>query len=385
MNSANKKPLDSRLLKRLKFLAICLLLLAIIGITYRIVHYLSLKSSTAKHAMLTVATIKAKASPSNVEIVLPANIEAWHAATIYARTNGYLVTWKVDIGAHVKKGDLLAEISTPEVNAQLRQAEADLLTAQANHYYAQTSAKRWVNLLKTDSVSRQETEEKVSNEKATAAVVASTRANRDRLKDLVGFERITAPFDGVIMSRNTDIGRLINAGSGAVPLFRLVQTDPLRVYVKVPEYYVQSIAPGLSAKLFLPQHPEQSFSAELIGNASAIDMSSRTLLIQLKVNNPDGKLFAGGYAEIRLKLPARTSVVLPVNALKFGAKGMQAVTIEGDNRAVFKSLVIGNDYGDTVQVIAGIKPDETIILNPPDSLLNGQKVKVISKEADSNK
>jgi len=381
----SNKSIDPKLLRRLKIVIIILIILAVLGITYRIIHYFIVKSATEKNAVLKVATIQAKQSPKQVEIVLPANIEAWHAATIYARTNGYLVTWKVDIGSKVKQGDLLAEISTPEVNAQLRQAEADLITAKANYYYAQVSAKRWLNLLKTDSVSQQETDEKVSAEKATAAVVASTQANRDRLKDLVSFERITAPFDGVIMSRTTDIGRLINAGSGPVPLFRLVQTDPLRVYVKVPEYFSHNIVPGLTAELFLPRYPEKSFTAELIGNASAIDLQTRTLLIQLKVNNPEGKLLAGNYAEIRLKLPAINSVVLPVNSLIFRAQGMQAAVIDDDHKATFKSIKIGQDFGDTVEVVSGVKPNETVILNPPDSLINGQEVQIISKNADMNK
>ncbi len=369
---------SKKFLHRVKITLICLIILAVIGISLRIIEYIKLRYATQQQAILSVATIKAAQSPKNVEIVLPGNIQAWHETTIYARTNGYVVNWIVDIGDHVKKGDLLAEISTPEVNAQLRQTEADLKTAEANHYLAETTAKRWQNLWKTDSVSKQETDEKVSNEKATAAIVMSTLANRDRLRDLVSFERVVAPFDGVIMSRTTDIGRLINAGSGTVPLFRIVQSNPLRVYIRVPEYFSDNIMPGLTAELHLPQHPRKNFPAKLIGTAKAIDVSTRTLLIQLQVDNAENELLAGSYAEVHLKLPAKDSVILPVNTLIFRAEGMQVATIDGDSKVIFKSITIGHDFGDTVEVVAGVKPNESVILNPPDSLLNGQEVRIIS-------
>lgn len=369
---------QDKIIHRIKMIMGVLLILVIVGITIRIIEYITLSFSTKHQAVLTVATIKPASSPATVEIVLPGNVQAWHETTIYARTNGYIVKWMVDIGDHVKQGDLLAEISTPEVNAQLRQAEADLKTAKANHHLAITTANRWTSLLKTDSVSKQETDEKVSNAKATAAMVKSTQANRDRLRDLVNFERIIAPFDGVIMSRTTDIGNLINAGSGTVPLFRLVQSDPLRVYIRVPEYYAENIVSGITAQLFFPQLPGKSYSAALLGTAKAIEPVSRTLLVQLQVNNPNYELLAGSYAEVHLKLPAKTTVLLPVNTLIFRSKGMQVATVDRDNKVILKSIVIGHDFGDAVEVLTGLQPNETVILNPPDSLLNGQKVRIIS-------
>lgn len=380
MDTDNYQQTLKQLSKKLKSILAILLILALVGIGFRVAKNISLNADTRKSSILGVATVTAQESPAIDEIILPANVEAWHAATIYARTNGYIVNWTSDIGTQVKKGDLLAEISAPEVNAELHQAEAQLHTAEANHYLAETTAKRWNNLLKTNSVSKQEADEKTSNEKATYAIVESTRANRNRLRDLVSFQRIIAPFDGVIMSRNTDIGRLINAGSGAVPLFRLVQTDPLRVYVKIPEYYANNIVTGMSAQLAFPQFPGQEFTAELIGNASAIDINTRTLLIQLKVSNPDGKLLAGSYTEVHLKLPGKNSVILPVNALIFGANGTQVATIDGDHKAEFKNVEIGKDFGDSVEVVTGLRANEQVILNPPDSLLSGQEVHIISNK-----
>jgi RND family efflux transporter MFP subunit len=368
---------DKKIFHRIKLVLICLLIIVIIGMVFRIVAYIKLRYATEQQAVLNVAIIKAEQSKKNIEIVLPGNVQAWHEATLYARTSGYVSKWMVDIGSQVKTGDLLAEIASPEVDAQLRQAEADLKTAEANDYLAQTTAARWTNLLKTDSVSKQETDEKVSNAQATAAVVKSTKANRDRLRELVSYQHIIAPFNGVIMSRTTDVGRLINSGNGTVALFRLVQSNLLRVYIRVPEYYSSNILPGITAQLYFPQHPEKTYTATLLDTAKAIDMTSRTLLVQFQLNNPNNELLAGSYAEVRLSLPASMSVILPVNALIFRAEGLQVATIDGDSKALLKSIVIGRDFGDTVEVVTGIRPNESIILNPPDSLLSGEKVHII--------
>lgn len=378
----DKKQFSDTFLRRF-FIGISILLfLAIIGISIRVINSIRLRYATEEEAIINVATIKAAQGPGNEEIVLPGNIQAWHETTIYARTNGYVVTWLTDIGAHVKKGDLLAEITTPENVAQLRQTEANLKTAEANYHLAQTTATRWKLLLKTNSVSKQETDEKVSDEKAKAAIVLSTRANRDRLRDLVSFQKVVAPFDGVIMSRTTDIGRLINAGSGsAVPLFRLVQADRLRVYVRVPQYYSANITRDLIAELHFPEHPKKIYSAKLLDTAQAVDAATRTLLVQFEINNMNSELLAGTYAEVHLKLPARKgNVILPVNTLIFRAQGMQVATVAGD-RALFKKITIGRDFGDTVEIVAGLSSGETIIINPPDSLINGEKIRVVSASA----
>lgn len=378
MNKKTRK-FHKEFVRRIKAILISLAIIALLGIGLRIVQYIMLRSSTEAQSVLTVATIKAAQSPKIFEIVLPGNVDAWHETTIYARTNGYVVRWLVDFGSHVKTGDLLAEITTPEVNAQLRQAQADVKTAQANYHLAQITANRWRNLWKTDSVSKQETDEKISNEQATAAILMSARANRDRLRELVSFERVLAPFDGIIMSRTTDIGRLINAGSsGPVPLFRIVQSDPLRVFIRVPEYFSGNVVKGITAELTFPQFPGKIYTATLLDTAEAIDSISRTLLVQFKINNAKYELLAGSYAQVHIKLPAINSVILPVNTLIFRELGMQVATIDGDNKTLIKSITIGKDFGDTVEVVSGVKPNETIILNPPDSLLNNQQVRAIA-------
>ena len=376
----NKKTrqFHNQLMQRIKLILVVLLILALFGIGMRVVQSIQLRHATEAGATLTVATIKAVQGPKQVEIVLPGDVWGWHETTIYARTNGYVVRWLVDFGSHVKKGDLLAEITTPEVDAQLREAEAEVKTAEANHNIAVISANRWKNLWKTDSVSKQETDEKVINEQATAAILLAAKGNRDHLLELVSFEKVVAPFDGVIMSRTTDIGRLINAGSsGPVPLFRIVQTDPLRVYVRVPEYFSANIVPGITAQLSFPQIPGKTFPATLLDTAEAIDATSRTLLVQLKAHNTHNELFAGSYSEVHLKLPAINSVILPVNTLIFRSKGMQVATIDGNHKVNIKSITIGNDFGDTVEIVAGVQANETIILNPPDSLMNHQVVRVV--------
>lgn len=382
MNLKSNMNMSHKLRHRLYIVIVIFAALAVIGITFRIISAIRLRHTTNEQAILTVATIKAAAAPTNEEIILPGNVQAWHETTIYARTNGYVIKWIVDIGAHVKAGDLLAEIATPETTAQLRQTEADLKTAEANNHLAQTTSKRWVSLLKTDSVSKQETDEKVSDAEAKTAIVKATRANRDRLLELVSYQKVVAPFDGIIMSRTTDIGRLINAGSGTFPpLFRMVQTDRLRVYVRVPQNYSPNIKPGLIVQLRFNQHPGKSYPAKLLDTAKAIDAVTRTLLVQFEVDNPNNELLSGSYTEVHLTLPTQTGhVILPVNTLIFRAQGLQVATIDGDNKALLKSVMIGRDYGDTVEIPSGIKPGETIILNPPDSLVSGQKVRVVSTQ-----
>ena len=380
MNKKDKQ-FHNQLMRRIKRILFVFSIFAVLGIGTRVVQSIQLRFATESGATLTVATIKAEQGPRQVEIVLPGDVWGWHETTIYARTNGYVVRWLVDFGSHVKQGDLLAEITTPEVDAQLRQAEAEVKTAEANHNIAVISANRWRNLWKTDSVSKQETDEKVINEQATAAKLLAAKGYRDHLLELVSFEKVVAPFDGVIMSRTTDIGRLINAGSsGPVPLFRIVQTDPLRVYVRVPEYFANNVVPGITAELTFPQYAGKTFPATLLDTAEAIDAPSRTILVQLKAANPHNELLAGSYSEVHLKLPAINSVILPVNALIFRSKGMQVATIDGDHKVNIKSITIGNDFGDTVEVVSGVKANETIILNPPDSLMNHQVVRIVKEK-----
>ena len=318
MNTSFPENISAELRRLLLIGAFVAVLIIIFGIALRIYAAVKLRHDTEQQAVTTVEVLKAKPEPINQEIILPANVVAWHDATIFARTNGYLVNWLVDIGAHVKEGQLLATISAPEVDAQLRQTEADLKTAEANNVLAQVTAKRWLDLLKTDSVSKQETDEKVSNAAALSAVVLSTKANRDRLKDLVSYEKVVAPFDGVITSRTTDLGRLINAGSsGNVPLFQIAQADRLRIYVRIPQYYTTGITSGLTAQLTFREHPGQIFDAKLFSTANAIDPATRTLLSQFIIDNKKYILMPGSYTEVHFILPINMSIKIPVGSLNF--------------------------------------------------------------------
>jgi RND family efflux transporter MFP subunit len=371
---------------RLTIAGLILATIMLTGIAYHVISGITLRRQTNKEAVMNVAVIKAAATPSIEEIILPGNVQAWHEATIFARTNGYIKEWKTDIGAHVKAGDLLAEIETPELNAQLQQAEADLKTAEANNELAQSTAKRWLILLKTDSVSKQEADERVSDALAKAALVNAARANRDRLQELVGFERVVAPFDGIITSRTTDIGSLISEGSTTQrPLFHIVQADPLRIYVRVPQNYSARVSPDMTVELEFAEHPGKTFPATLIETAKAIDPISRTLLAEFKVDNKNDELLPGGYTQVHLKFPAMShSVLLPVNVLLFRAQGLQVALLDKDNKVVLKAIKISRDFGNQVEIDSGITPGEVVIVNPSDSLATGQLVQVVSDNSDKS-
>jgi RND family efflux transporter MFP subunit len=365
--------------RKLWIALVVMLILAIVGISARAVHEYQLRRTTRQAILPAVSVIQAQAGSATEELVLPGSVQGWHSTTIFARTNGYTIRWLVDIGASVKAGQLLAVIASPEIDAQLRQAQANLKAARVNNALAQRTAKRWRHLLKTHSVSKQETDEKVTSAKASAAMVAAARANRDRLRVLVGFERVVAPFDGIITSRTVDIGRLIAAGPGSVPLFRIVQSNPLRIYVSVPQYYSLRIRPDVTASLYFREHPDRRYPARLLNNARAIDANTRTLLTQLAVDNPHHELMPGSYTEVHFTLPgASGSVRLPVNTLIFRSQGLQVATLDQNNQVVFKSIQMGRDFGDAVEVVAGLNPGETVILSPPSTLNAGEKVKVVT-------
>jgi RND family efflux transporter MFP subunit len=351
-----------------------------VGIASRLSSESKLKKTTEENAVPTVATVKAKPGAASEEIVLPGTVTAWHDAPIYARTNGYVMSWKYDIGTPVKSGEVLAEIDTPEVDAQLHQAQADLQTAQANSNLAQSTAERWKALLALDSVTKQETDEKVSNAAAMAAALAAARANVERLQKMEGFKHVTAPFKGVITARNTDVGALINAGSGtpAQELFHIAQTDKLRIYVDVPETYASAITPDLTAELHFSEHPGEVFPATLAHTADALDPTSRTLQVQFEAPNTDNRLLAGGFTEVHMKVATPVSNVrLPVNTLLFRAQGLQVATVDAAGAVQLKSVNIARDFGNEVEINSGVAPNEQIIVNPPDSLENGEKVKIV--------
>ena len=331
-------------------------------------------------AIPTVSVVHPKRTAPADEVVLPADVQAYIDSPIYARTNGYLKRWYVDIGARVKNGQLLADIETPEVDQQLRQSRADLATAEANLHLSQITAERYTDLLKTDSVSKQDADNAEGDYAAKRATVQSAQANVKRLEELQSFEKIYAPFEGVITARRTDIGALIDSGSSGgtrTELFHIAQPDKLRVYVSVPEAYSQAAKPGLTADLVLSEFPGRRFQGTLVRTAQAIDQSTRTLLVEISVSNPTGTLLSGAYAEVHLKLPtAASSFILPVNTLLFRSEGLRVAAVTDGRHAELKQITIGHDYGSEVEVVAGLTGDESIVVNPPDSLVSGEEVRI---------
>jgi RND family efflux transporter MFP subunit len=367
--------------RRLLLVASAVLILLLMLMMTRVWASIVLHYRTMADAAPTVATVKVKCLPAHEHVVLPATIAAWHEAPIYARTNGYVKQWVVDIGDKVNKGDLLAIIETPELDDQLRQAEADLNVAIARDELAQITAKRWELLVKTDSVSKQARDEKVDFARETAARVIAARANRDRLRDLVSFERVIAPFSGTISDRATDIGALINAGHQANvrPLFRMVQTNKLRIYVKIPENYAPQISAKMQVQLVLAEYPGQTFEAKLFQTAGAIDPLTRTLLAQFTIDNAAGLLLPGSYTEMHFSMPLPPNAIrIPVNTLLFRSEGLQVATLTAEKTVALKSITISRDFGETVEIDSGLKPGELVIVNPDDSIFNGQHVRLIS-------
>jgi len=352
------------------------------GINARIKAASAVSLETRKEAEPTVAVLRPRRGAPVEEIVVPGNIQAFVEAPIYARTNGYLKQWTADIGARVKTGQLLAEIETPEVDKQLDQAKAELATAEANYGLAESTAIRWQDLLKTDSVSKQETDEKISDFKAKKTMVDSGRANVKRLRDLQSYQKIYAPFDGVITARNTDVGQLIAASSSGQgkELFHLAATDRLRVFVNVPQIYSRSAVAGVAAYLTLVEFAGRRFSGKLVRTAESIDAASRTLLAEIDVDNTSGELLPGAYVEVHLRLPSKTAaVILPVNALIFRSEGLQVAVVRDGGKADLVPVTMGRDYGTEVEILAGVTEKDSVIVNPPDSLTSGTVVLVAPK------
>ncbi|MBZ5555172.1 MAG: efflux RND transporter periplasmic adaptor subunit [Acidobacteriia bacterium] len=348
----------------------------------------ALRIETNDLAVPTVAVIQAKRGSPQQEIVLPGNMQPFIESPIYARTNGYLKKWTHDIGAHVKTGELLAEIETPEVDAQLEQARSDLNTAIANMKLAQVTAERYESLRNTDSVSKQDVDTAASDYVARKAMVASAESSVKRYEQLQSFEKVYAPFDGVITARHTDVGNLINSGNAgpAQELFRIASIQKLRVFVNVPQQYSRDARIGLIADLTLPQFPERRFKGILVRTANSIDLASRTLLVEVDVENPRGELLPGAYTEVHLKIPSNVpTFILPVTALIFQAQGMQVAEVDGNHRAQLKPITIGRDFGAEVEIVAGLSGAEQIINNPPDSLVSGEEVRITPAEGGRNK
>jgi RND family efflux transporter MFP subunit len=351
------------------------------GIHSRAVAESRLKQQTEEGAIPTVSVIfPHEGAPTN-EIVLPGVTQAFIDAPIYARTNGYLKHWYFDIGARVKKDQLLAEIDTPEVDQQLQQARADLETAQANQAIAKITADRWQGLVQDGSVSQQETDQALSNLKAVQSTVQSNAANVRRLEQLQSFEKVYAPFDGIITARQTDIGALIDAGASTQPreLFHMAAIRTLRVYVAVPEVYSPSMRSGGSATLTLDEFPGETFRGTIVRNTNSIDLASRTLLVEVDIDNTNGRLLPGAYAFVHLKLPDQSrSVVVSSNTLIFRKEGLQ-VGLVRDGKAVLVPVKIGHDFGNTVEIISGLQPTDSVIVDPSDSLVDGTPVRLSNK------
>jgi RND family efflux transporter MFP subunit len=371
--------------RRKHWLALVIALVVILGILAwgiwsRVSARNTLKAETAQVAITTVSVISPKQTAPAQEIILPGNVQPFITSPIYSRTNGYLKKWYFDIGAHVKQGQLLAVIETPEVDQQLQQARSNLLTAQANLELASITKNRYQGLLKSNAVSQQDADNAVGTYNANKAIVEADKATVEQYAALVSFERIFAPFDGVITARNTDIGDLINSGSAGgvkTDLFHIAQPGTLRVYVNVPEEYSQGVKVGMTADLSLAEFPGRKFQGKLVRTAEAINQTTRTLLIEVDVSNPSGALLTGSYTEVHLKIPTQAStLLLPVNTLIFRSEGLHVGVVK-DGRVVLTAVTPGHDFGNQIEIVAGLNPNDQVIVNPPDSIVHGQQVQIV--------
>jgi RND family efflux transporter MFP subunit len=354
-------------------------ILAVTGVLQRVNARTKLESQTTELAAPDVLAAPPQQGKPTEEVVLPGNIFAYIDSPIYARTNGYLKKWYFDIGARVKKGQLLAEIESPEVDQQLAQANADLLTAEANAKYASVTSARYQDLVKTDSVSQQDTENFTTQAAATGTAVKSAQANVQRLNELVSFEKIYAPFDGTITARGIDVGQLIDLGA-TKEMFHLSAEQTLRVYVNVPQVYSLACKPGVVADLTFAEYPSRTFQGKIVRTAKAIDQASRTLLVEVDVDNRKGELVPGAYTQVHFKLGTeQPTLIIPVPALIFRAQGLQVATIV-DNKAKLVPITIGRDDGRTVEVIAGLHLGDQVVQNPPDSIVDGEVVHVVKPD-----
>ncbi|HMD21564.1 MAG TPA: efflux RND transporter periplasmic adaptor subunit [Alloacidobacterium sp.] len=353
--------------------------LAVTGIIPRLRARTKLQDDTNALAAPDVLVSKPQKGSPSEEVILPGNIFAFVDSPIYARTNGYLRKWYFDIGARVKTGQLLAEIESPEVDQQLAQARADLLTAEANAKYAQTTSSRYQDLLKTNAVSQQDTENFTTQASATSTQVKSAQANVQRLEQLVSFEKVYAPFDGVITARNIDVGQLIDSGA-TKEMFHLAAEQTLRVYVNVPQVYSLACKPGVVADLTFVEYPGRKFQGKIVRTSKAIDPTSRTLLVEVDVDNRKGELVPGAYAQVHFKLDnAQPTLIIPVPALIFRSQGLQVATVV-DGKAKLVPITIGRDDGRVVEVTQGLQSDDEVIQNPPDSVIDGELVRVVRPE-----
>ena len=371
-------------------LGIVAVLIAAWGIISRVQAKNKLSELTQSQNIQPVNVTHPHANGNVEELVLPGDVRAWADAPIYARTSGYLKRWLVDIGTPVKAGQVLAEVDTPEVDQQLAQARADLGTAKANNQLAQSTAARWKDLLATESVSQQEADEKNGDAAAKNALMASSQANVNRLRQLQGFKNIVAPFNGVITTRNVDIGDLINPGaSGQRELFHIVDTHQLRIYVQLSQSYVSSITPDMTAELHFADRPGKVYPAKVMRTSNAIDPGTRTMLVQLLAENANNELLPGSYAEVHFKLPMHADALrVPDNTLLFRGNAIQVASVGDKGLVSLKTITLGRDFGKEVEVLTGVTDKDSIIINPPDSITDGDTVRPVEikpEQADAGK
>jgi len=355
--------------------------LAAWGIFTRVQAHAALQHQADEAAVSLVSVRPVAQGAADEALSLPGNTIAIADAPIYARTSGYLKSWHVDIGSKVKAGQLLAEIDTPEVDQQLKQAEADLASAEANETLARSTHERWQGLLKTESVSHQEADEKAGDFATKHQITAAARANLQRVRDLRGFQRVVAPFDGTITARNTDVGRLIATGTGA-ELFHIADTRKLRVYVQVPQAYAASMRAGVQADVKFTDRSDRNWPAAVVRTADALDPVTRTLQTELQVDNKEGQLLPGAYAEVHFKLPGAPGALrVPSNALLFRGDGLLVATVSADNHVTLKPIQAGRDLGTELEVLSGVTASDRVVINPPDSLVQNQLVRVAQGKA----
>ena len=376
--AVKKRPRKTWLVLTIALIVVATLLVS--GIYSRVKARNALNEETARAALPSVSVVSPKQSAPAEEIILPGNVEPYISSPIYSRTNGYLKKWYVDIGGRVKQGQLLAVIDTPEVDQQLQQSLSNLNTAKANLALAEITRNRYQGLLTKNAVSQQDVDNAVGTYNANEAIVQANQANVKQLQALQSFEKVYAPFDGIVTARNTDIGDLINSGSGGgtkTDLFHIAQPGKLRVYVNVPQEYSQGIKAGMTADLSLAEFPDRKFQGKLVRTASAINVTTRTLLVEIEVDNFSGTLLTGSYAEVHLKIPTQAStLLLPVNALLFRTEGLRVGVVK-DGKVALAVVTPGRDFGNQIEIVSGLKPDDQVIINPPDSIVSGQQVQVV--------
>lgn len=365
--------------------ALVVIALAAQGIWSRHNAQAALERDAQRASTLAVQVVTPQRSARALDLVLPGNVQAFLDTPIYARTNGYLRKWYADIGAHVKAGQLLAEIEAPEVDDQLRAARADLANAEANYALAKTTADRWTQMLQTRSVAKQDADEKVGDMLAKKATLDAARFNVSRLSQLQSYEKVTAPFDGIVTARNVDVGALIDAGASGgqqKELFHVAQADRLRVYANVPQAYAQQIRPNQHAYLTLDETQGKRYPGVVARTAGAVDPQQRTMLVEVDVDNPNGDLLPGAYAQVHFALDGNaTPLTLPGNAFLFRPDGVKVATVGADNRVKLVKVMLGVDFGTRVAVAAGLAGNERVIVNPQDSIVDGTPVRIVEKTA----